>query len=318
MKYALIVLAIAVVAVAGFLFLRRHRLSFDTMQEYAIGIYSGHAPNSLSPDARASNPVITRTHVRDVPARFVADPFIARSAGTWYMFYEVLNSLSRKGEIGMSWSPDGLRWNYGGIVLAEPYHLSYPYVFSAEGRHYLVPESIAAGRIRLYSAQAFPRDWRHVADLLEGEFADTSLFCYDGLWWMFSSVQAGKSDELRLYYAESLPGPWVSHPRNPIVQGDSSIARPGGRVVVTPQGIVRFAQDGCRGYGKSVRAIRIVELSRTSYREEGARSTPIVRGHGTGWERHGMHHVDPVQMEDGTWLAAVDGFKKHLTIHMEY
>jgi hypothetical protein len=49
--------------------------------------------------------------------------------GTWYLFYEVCNVKTKRGEIGFSTSKDLLKWNYGGIVLQERFHLSYPYVF---------------------------------------------------------------------------------------------------------------------------------------------------------------------------------------------
>ena len=38
------------------------------------------------------------------------------------------------------------------IVLAEPFHLSYPYVFEWQGSHYMIPESGAAKSVRLYRA----------------------------------------------------------------------------------------------------------------------------------------------------------------------
>ena len=53
-------------------------------------------------------------------------------------------------------------------MLAEPFHLSYPYVFAWRGEYYMVPECHAAGAVRLYRAAEFPTRWVQVADLLTG------------------------------------------------------------------------------------------------------------------------------------------------------
>jgi hypothetical protein len=78
-------------------------------------------------------------------------------------------------------------------------------------------------------------------------------------------------------------------------------------VIIDDGAPLRFAQVGRPSYGSAVRAFRITELTPTSYREEEAASSPILTASGTGWNANGMHHVDAHQIEDGTWIAAVDG-----------
>ena len=104
----------------------------------------------------------------DVYAAFVADPFTIEADRTWYMFFEVLNNLTGKGEIGLATSQDYINWKYQQIVLAEPVHLSYPYVFQWMGEYYMVPESCQANSIRLYKATKFPTQWTFVGDILSG------------------------------------------------------------------------------------------------------------------------------------------------------
>src|SRR5215471_15310209 len=77
---------------------------------WSIGIYSGRSPFELS--SAASNPVLSAGDVTDVPARFVADPFMIKVDGLWHMFFEVLNNQNDRGEIGMAVSRDGLGWQY--------------------------------------------------------------------------------------------------------------------------------------------------------------------------------------------------------------
>src|SRR5438128_2389735 len=154
------------------------------LKTWAIGIYVGESPFHFLPAAGIENPILSQSDVSDVPASFIADPFMIRAGDAWHMFFEVKNILTRKGEIGLAQSKNGLDWHYNQIVLAEPFHLSYPYVFECEGEYYMIPETLQANQIRLYKAVRFPTQWTHVADLIEGQFADPSIFRFDGRWWV--------------------------------------------------------------------------------------------------------------------------------------
>lgn len=278
--------------------------------EWAIGIYGGPTPIDLEPLPGVANPVLTRRDVHDRDAQFVADPFLLRYADSWYLFFEVLNRRTGRGEIGVATSADGAGWQYQGIVLAEDFHLSYPYVFAWRGSVYMVPESYQAGAVRLYEARRFPWQWRYVKCLVRGPMlADPSPFCHDGRWWLFvESDVRFNNDTLRLFGAPDIRGPWWEHPLSPVRTGDARLARPAGRVVADGIGLLRFAQD-CEGvYGKAVRALRITELTARAYREELVRDAPILGPGPERWNRGGMHHVDPHRLGDGRWLASVDGW----------
>ncbi len=178
---------------------------------WSISIYTGDSPFNLKPVREG--PVITREHVTDIPASFVADPFMVRRDNTWYMFFEVMNSETRKGEIALATSDDALTWTYQQIVLDEPFHLSYPHVIEWENEYYMFPETLYAGALRLYKADDFPFRWRCVDNLLGGQFADPSLLRFQNLWWMFSCSKPYRHDTLQLHFAHNLTGPWVEHPQ---------------------------------------------------------------------------------------------------------
>ncbi|MGZ4829612.1 MAG: glucosamine inositolphosphorylceramide transferase family protein, partial [Candidatus Angelobacter sp.] len=67
---------------------------------WSIAMYAGESPLRLATAPGVSNPVISAGDVTDVPARFVADPFMVTVDGLWHMFFEVLNNQSNKGDIG--------------------------------------------------------------------------------------------------------------------------------------------------------------------------------------------------------------------------
>lgn len=285
---------------------RAARLS-ETPDPWAIGIYVGDSPLNLAPRDGCDRPVLTRRDVTDAAAAFIADPFMVRRGGSWFMFFEVLNAQSGRGEIGLATSPDAFVWGYAGLVLREPFHLSYPYVFEREGELFMIPETLGAGAITLYVADSFPHRWRRVAVLLEGRWADPSVFFHQGRWWMFACPTPESHDALRLFYADELQGTWREHPASPIITGDKRRARPAGRVVVCEGRVIRYAQDCFPRYGSQVRAYEITELTTTRYIERESARSPVLKASAHGWNGRGMHHLDPHPLDDGAWVACVDG-----------
>jgi hypothetical protein len=278
---------------------------------WSIGIYAGHSPHRFYPSSGIQNPVLTREQVSDVRALFVADPFMVRSRDIWYMFFEVYNYDTDKGEIGLATSKDGFKWKYEQIVLTEPFHLSYPYVFEWDGRFYMIPESHQAHSIRLYQSHNFPTEWICNDVLIKGQrFSDSSLFRYGNYWWLLCETSAKmEHDTLSLYFSPDLRGRWQEHPVSPIIQANPHIARPAGRVTIWQNRIIRFAQDCSPTYGTRVRAFEITELSTSSYQERPLSRRSILGPRWGEWNFGGMHHLDPHPLESGKWIASVDGWQ---------
>jgi len=116
----------------------------------------------------------------------------------------------------------------------------------------------------------FPDRWTLERVLIEGIVAvDPTLLRHNGRLWLFANVVSrGRTaqDELFLFSAESLDGPWSPHPMNPIVS-DVRAARPAGRVFTRDGHLIRPSQDSSHGYGDAITLNRIEELTVASYRE---------------------------------------------------
>ena len=277
---------------------------------WSIGIYAGPSPLRLAPAPGASNPVLSAREVTDVPARFVADPFMMRIDDLWHMFFEVMNGANDLGEIGHAVSRDALTWQYRQIVLREPFHLSYPHVFTWNNEIYMVAETLGANAVRLYRATRFPDQWQSVKDILPGAQADPSIFFFDRKWWLFTCPTPYQHDSLRLYFAADPLSNWTEHPASPLITGNKSIARPGGRVQILDGIPHRFTQDCVPIYGKQVRAFAITELTTTSYKEHEVAESPVLAPvGGDAWNSSGMHHLDAHQLGPNRWIACVDGLK---------
>ena len=273
---------------------------------WSIGIYVGPMLTRLGDPPGLANPVLTANDATDVQASAVADPFLVRRGDVWYMFLEVFNRLTDRGELAYAVSEDGLNWSYCEVILREPFHLSYPQVFEWGSQFFMVPESRQDNSIRLYRAEEFPHRWVPAGVLVRGYYADPTLVHHAGRFWMFA--QRGL-DELRLFGSDRPEGPWREHPRSPLRAGDRHCSRPGGRLLRHEGQLYRFAQDGLPHYGHSLRALQIDRLDDSQYEEHEIEDSPILMASRVGWNAMGMHHIDACWLDTGQWLAAVDGFK---------
>ena len=271
---------------------------------WAIGIYRGSSPLDPRPPDPDPNPVLTAKDVSDVPASFVADPFMIEVDGRWFMFFEVLNTANEKGEIGLAVSTDLLRWEYRGIVFRQPHHLSYPFVFESESKFYMIPEMSNAGEITIFRADRFPYEWNPVSTVARGHrYEDGTILYENGRWWVFATI-APKSDVLRIFHSPRLEGPWIEHPTSTSLDG---IGRPAGRIVSSEENLIRFVQDSTRIYGETIYAHVIDELTCGRFLESRLDHSPFSGPTGSGWNGFRMHHVDAHQLGPADWVACVDG-----------
>jgi len=203
-----------------------------------------------------------------------ADPIVTKQDDDFYIFIEEL-TLPRSRNLGhisvIKVDSEG-RYQAPVPVLKRPYHLSYPFIFQHDGRHYMVPESSGAHTIELYEAVEFPYRWEHVMDFMKDVHAhDTTLVRRDGLWWMFTNMMenpgAPVDDELFIFHSQDLlSDEWVPHPMNPVVS-DVRTARPAGPFCERDGVLYRPSQDCSICYGHAVNINRVVELNERNYRE---------------------------------------------------
>jgi hypothetical protein len=285
------------------------------VRRWSIAIYAGASPFALSTAPGVTNPVLTARDVNDVSARYVADPFMIRKGSGWYMFFEVLDETTGRGKIAYAESANALNWTYKRVVVDEPFHLSYPYVFACNNEIYMVPESGNALAVRLYRAVEFPIRWEFAGDLLAGKpYCDSSLVRYHDYWWLFAVADPARNDSLCLYRSERLEGPWTEHPRSPVVTSNPHLARPAGRIFECDGRLFRYAQDDSPWYGRQVWALEVTKLTPADYAEKLVTEHPVLRQGRFGWNSLGMHHVDPHPLGGNRWIACVDGHRNALSV----
>lgn len=318
-RLLLTILGLLIIFLGGYMVYKKRGIPFVTEREqWTIGIYRGKTPFSFRSTLDWINPIFKAEYVTDISAGFVADPFLIKEGKTWLLFFEVYNNDSKQGDLAVATSTNTWIWDYKQVILDEPFHLSYPYVFKYENDYYLIPESFEADSIRLYKADEFPTKWSFVTTLVEGrDYVDNSIARFNDKWWLFSSTTS--NDTLYLFYADELAGPWFEHPKSPIVAGNKHIARPSGRVLVYENHIYRYTMDVNPPYGThQIMAFDITELTPTNYAEHLVQEEPILKAGGNGWRRQAMHQIDPVQVGPGQWIASVDGFGKYPIFGLDF
>ncbi|WP_144637717.1 hypothetical protein [Bordetella genomosp. 13] len=247
--------------------------------------------------------VITSNAAVMVPpkGRFFADPFVHTRDQQPFIFFEDYYFRERKGKISVATYVDGA-FQFLGVALDLPYHLSFPYIFEHGTTAYMVPETSGNRTIELWRCVEFPLKWELHATLMKGLSAvDTIVFPHSGRWWLFTNVDRtdGQShcDELFAFYADRPDSTdWLPHAQNPIVNNPIK-ARNAGMVVRPDGAVIRCAQtQGFFHYGKGVSLNRIEELTPETYRETGGPvhypdflHKPFASMH--HWHHHGGHTV---------------------------
>ena len=241
------------------------------------------------------------------PHRFLADPFVAHKNGMSVCFVEDYDFRTQKGVI-TAFRIDRSGHKELGVALEEPFHLSYPYLFEADGTLFMCPETQASGEIRIYRCTDFPLKWRlHKILMRDVRAVDTNIFPHDGKWWMLTTIDTAggieRSSELHLFHADSFDAEkWLAHPLNPIVF-DSRRGRNGGMIHTQNGDLYRvFQAQGFDMYGESLGIAAITDLSQNSYHEEilttiPPRFFPRIQGTHTLSFSGGLLAVDYVRRE---------------------
>ena len=234
-----------------------------------------HGAAMLDPDAPVVGP-----HARlKSPKGWWADPYLVQADGRTLLFVEEMaDPKSHKANIVCVELVDGGARRLG-IALDEPGHLSFPQPFLWEGQWYMTLETSYDRRVSLYRATDFPLQWVRVRDLITGRVCvDPTLHHFDGHWYLFTNVaESGNNtcDELFLFVADSLEGPYKPHPVAPIVS-DVRRARLAGRLFHHEGRLIRPSQDCAPGYGKAVVFNEVLELGRRYIANAHSRGLPRI------------------------------------------
>ena len=202
---------------------------------------------------------------------YAVHPFVVQSVEGTTVYVEDCPDGTHVGSgpsiIGMA--ADG-RWTLERVVLDDLEHRAYPHALSTGIGLVLTPDSGRSGGVDVFVDHGQGTDLELIGSCLEDVAAsDPTLLWHDDRFWLFVTVTGqGMSpwDELHLYSAKTLSGPWDAHPRNPVV-ADVRRARPAGRIFRRGDVWIRPGQDCSVVYGRRIVLSAITSLTPDAYEE---------------------------------------------------
>ncbi|MBC8366762.1 hypothetical protein H8E52_05060 [bacterium] len=205
--------------------------------------------------------------------RFWADPFVMERDGRWFIFVEDYRYRDKRGRISVIEVDAKGNWTPARVVLEQPFHLSYPFLFEHGGELYMIPESLADRSIEAYRCVEFPDRWESAGKLMDDvDAVDSTLLKHDGKWWLFTNMVenpgASLMDELYVFSShDPLSRDWTPHPGNPVLS-DVRSSRPAGRFFERDGRLFRPSQDSSRLYGYALTLNQVTALDEERFEEE--------------------------------------------------
>jgi len=224
-------------------------------------------------DGDMPRPGETTAVMRPPSSAFWADPFLLRRGPRMWVLFEELPFRTQRGHISaVEIDGAGRMLSAPQVVLKEPWHLSYPFLWHEEGRVFMIPEGGRSRELSIYEAIGDGLQWERRATLISGcRLADATVARHEGRLWMFATCAddgvATMDDSLHIYFADRIEGPWVPHALNP-VKIDARSSRPAGSMWVADGVLHRVVQDCSSTYGGRIQCMRVTRLTEDEFDEE--------------------------------------------------
>lgn len=274
---------------------------------FKIQILENSSPEMINfKEMKSRYQIICDRHSRILcePTTIVADPFLFVCEDTLYLFYEY-KRMYKDAVIKMVSTKNLSTWSSPVTVLQEHIHLSYPFVFEDNGDVYMIPETCALRSIQLYkTTNKELTNFSFVKNLIEEDgdyvqsnisFSDSSITKKDDLYYLFTTINRGKVNELKLYFSKYLEGPYCEHPMSPIVNSQK-YGRNGGSIIEYQDKLIRVAQDCVNQYGDNIHLLRIDKLTPCEYKESIMQE--YVYSQKLKFYEEGGHHLNIVQFNN--------------------
>lgn len=227
---------------------------------------------------------------------YIADPFFINDKEQFYLFVEVKGQDNA--DIALFTSLDGKSYGFGGIVLDESFHLSYPQVFKYKDEFYMLPETKGSNNILLYRAQNFPYEWEISDTLIKNKgLKDPTILLSDEL-----NLMVTVDDNLKQYIfeADSLHGEWKEVKEYEQRWGNET--RPGGRFFNVSNQWYLPLQNRSKGYGTGISIFKL-ELNNGKIKFIPQEKLFLEPQPDIIWFNRGMHHLDIQEIDSGYYLV---------------
>jgi len=285
---------------------------------FAVAVF---ANDRLTLDALDEQHLVYRRDIKGLwkpkPVLYQADSFLFVKGDELFLFYE-LQHWDDPGVIAMVKTRDLQTWTEPVIVLKQPFHLSFPYVFEDDGQVYMVPESQESDAIHLFKADNDQlTSFSKVRTLLHRErkdgihynLNDSHIYQKEGTYYLFTSYQKDWMYYQELYLtSDLLKGEFVKHPCSPICKSNE-FGRNGGSLINFGGHLLRVTQDCHADYGDNVSLMEVKTLTPDSYEEHLYKQNVLPKN---TIFRDGGHQLNMVRFNN-QYVYATDYKQNHWT-----
>lgn len=201
-----------------------------------------------------------------------ADPVVCELNGETYLFAEQYDRFFKKGYIAVFHVDiinGSVRCSKPKRILSEPFHLSFPLLFSRDQQWYMIPESSADNSLLIYKMGETPYDWEQIRRIPMTDSVDTVLCQKDD---MIFFINTEEHSTKKLYGKQKIYS-MTDFPYGELVligeEDDYSLERRnGGPIFESSDKIIRVCQNCTeKFYGKSFSFYEITELSPEGYQD---------------------------------------------------
>lgn len=232
--------------------------------------------------------------------KWIADPFLFEYENEHYLFVEYVED--KKGVIAYFKYIDEIPV-FQKVIIAEPYHLSYPCIFEYNGKVYMIPESADNNSIDLYLSESFPENWKKITTLTNGRYLDSTILKWDNYVYLFSYISRKGFYELCCF---KLDMETMSLEKISSKEFDSNVGRPAGSFIYKSDKLLRPSQDCSKMYGEKIIWNEVVRFDQTEI-VENIESVVHVKTINPKFERIHTYNVD-------SKYEVVDFFKEHFDL----
>jgi hypothetical protein len=242
---------------------------------------------------------------------YYADPFLLYSKDEiLHILLEEFSFDNRYGKISLMKLDKSFNQVDYKVLLDTKSHISYPFIFVENNRTYIFPEAGRSGKLSCYEYDTVNESINFLQDIIDLPLCDSSILKQDGKYWIFGTISdidpvtdAITDYKLHVFFSDTLFGPYVSHPCNPVKSGLNG-SRQAGNFIEVDGIIYRPAQNCERLYGESITINKITELNEINIAEEPYLNININRKNKSNL---GMHTIHTINVLDD--IIVVDGVK---------
>ena len=224
---------------------------------------------------------------------FRADPFFVYAHnGYTYILYEEFFLKDDYAGIALLTLDKNLNEISNKIILDTGSHLSFPFVFSENGKIYVFPEASKSGRLSCYEFNPESESMFFIKHLIDLPLVDSAIIKYHDKYWLIGSLSEERNGyELHVFYSDSLLGSYQPHQNNPIRSGLDGI-RSAGDFIQVDDCIYRPAQNCENEYGESITINKITQLDETKVSEESYMEISINRHNKLNHNMRTIHTIN--------------------------